>query len=262
MNILKHELKQNLGKTIIWIMAILAVTLMYLSIFSELSGNYNEMIQNFPEAFKKTLGITSEDLSTFPALYAVILNIIILVGSVQAMNLGVGIISKEVRDKTADFLLAKPVKRQTILTQKMLAGLVILIITNIFFLVGTHFMIQFFIDEAFGFNTFLISSLALFLTQLFFFALGYLLGSSLKKVKSVIAISLPVVFGFYVFGLLDTVIGVEKIKWLTPFKFFNLSQLTNGSGYETALLIYFFVLVSLFVAVGYYVYQKKDIHTL
>ena len=38
------------------------------------------------------------------------------------MNLGIGIISKEVRDKTADFLLTKPVSRVTILVAKMMAA--------------------------------------------------------------------------------------------------------------------------------------------
>lgn len=262
MNILIHELKQNLGKTIIWILGILAFTLLYMSIFSELTGNYNELVQNFPEAFKKTLGLTEEGLSTFPALYALVLNMIILVGSVQAMNLGTGIISKEVRNKTADFLFSKPVKRETVLTQKMLAGFIILIITNLSFLIGAQLLIKVFIEDSYAFNTFLTSSLTLFFIQLFFFALGYFMGAVLPKVKSVIAVSLPVVFGFYVFGLLDTVIGVEKIKWLTPFKFFNLGELTKGGQYSVSILVYLAILLAGFLTTTYIIYRKKDIHAI
>jgi ABC-2 type transport system permease protein len=104
--------------------------------------------------------------------------------------------------------------------------------------------------------------LTLFLAQSFFFSLGFLLGVVLPKVKSVIAVTLPTVFGFYIFGLLDTVVGEEKIKYMTPFKFFDLTDLASGGTYQAESLIYLWALVVLAVAGAYFIYQKKDIQTI
>jgi ABC-2 type transport system permease protein len=263
MNIFIHELKQNKVATIIWTAALLAIAALYISIYPSISNiDVSKVMKQFPEAFKKTFGMTEDSLSTFPALYSMILNFVILTGAIQAMNLGVNIISKEVRNKTADFLLSKPVKRFNVLTQKLLSATTLLVITNIVFLAMVWGLIQIFIDSHFKFEVFIKSSLTLFLVQVFFLSLGFLLGIVLPKIKSVIAISLPTVFGFYIFGLLDTVIGKEKIKYLTPFKFFDLNKLALGGTYQTGLLIYLGILVALFITGSYIVYQKKDIHTV
>jgi len=264
MNIFKHELKQNGTTTLMWIIALLAIAAMYISIYPSFSANLDisKVVKGFPEAFKKGFGITDKSLSTFPSLYGMVLNFVVLTGAVQAMNLGANIISKEVRKKTADFLLTKPVKRFNIVTQKLLSALTLLVVTNVVFLAVAWWLIQIFIDSPFQFAVFIRSSLTLFFVQLFFFSLGFLLGVALPKIRAVIAVSLPTVFGFYVFGLLDTVIGEEKIKYLTPFKFFDLNKLTTGGTYQTGTLIYLGLLLTLFVAGSYIIYQKKDIHTI
>lgn len=264
MNILRHELKQNLKTTAIWTVAILAVVGLYISIYPSLVGvvDFTSVLSNFPEAFKKSFGITDYTFSVFSGLYAMILNLVLLTGAIQAMNLGTSLNSKEISNQTADFLLSKPVSRRAILNQKLLAGLALLIATNIVILSCTWLIIQAVINEPFGFKVFIFSSLSLLLIQLFFLGLGFLIGAARTKIKSVIAISLPVVFGFYIFGLLDTIIGENKIKYLTPFKFFDLAKLTSGESYPLGMLVYLALLVALFVGLSYFIYQKKDIDSV
>jgi len=262
MNILKHELKQNRNTAIIWILAIMAVMALYISIFPSVGEEFLKITESFPNAFKKAFGISESGISTFPSLYAFSLSLAILIGAMQAMNLGVSIISKEVRYKTADFLLTKPVSRLNILIQKLLSGLVLLLVTNIVFLGGTWWLINVFVEDIPTFEIFITVSTTFLLIQLFFFTLGFLVGTALPKVKSVIAVSLPTVFGFYVFGMLDTVIGEEKIKYLTPFKFFDLESLASGSAYETSSLVFLGLLLVTFIVSSLYIYQRKDIHTV
>jgi ABC-2 type transport system permease protein len=138
----------------------------------------------------------------------------------------------------------------------------LLLLTDIVFLAVDWLLIQAIISDPFQFRTFVISSLSLVFIQVFFAALGFLLGSVLPRVKSVIAVTLPVVFGFYIIGLLDTVVGVNKIKFLTPFKFFDVNAITAGGGYEAATLIYLAVLTAIAVIASFTVYQRKDIHTI
>lgn len=264
MNVFLQEIKQNRNSTIVWVIALIAIAAMYISIFPSISANADiaNVTRNFPEAFKKTFGIPDDFLSAFPSLYALVLNLVLLTGAVQAMNLGTGIVSKEVRDKTAEFLLTKPVSRASVMRQKLLTVFTLVLITDLVFYAASWGLIQALIEDPFKFETFFISSMSLFFVQSFFLSFGFLLGSVLPKVKSVIAVSLPAVFGFYIIGMLDTLIGEEKIKFLTPFKLFNVNALTAGGGYELGMLVYLAVLMIGAVLTSFVVYQKKDIQTI
>lgn len=240
----------------------MVVMTLYISIFPSVGEEFLKITDSFPDAFKKAFSIPDGGISTFPSLYAFSLGITILIGAMQSMNLGVGIISKEVRNKTADFLLTKPVSRLRILVEKMLAGLLLLVVTNIVFVVGTWWLINIFVKDVPVIGTFLTVSVSFMLTQLFFFTLGFFVGIFLPKVKSVVAVTMPIVFGFYVFGMLDTVIGEEKIKYLTPFKFFDLENLAAGGSYETTILIFLVAMLAIFVGGSLCIYRRKDIHTV
>lgn len=262
MNIFKHELKQNISSTVIWTVSLLAIAALYISIFPSITEEMSSMFESFPPAFRRVFGIGDAGFSSFLSLYAMIFNIIVLVGAVQAMNLGTGIVSKEIKDKTADFLMTKPVSRVKILFQKLFSGISLLMLTNIIYLLFAWFLVNVFVEESFELQTFLTVSSVLFLVQAFFYVLGIFMGVVLPKIKSVIAISLPAVFGFYVFGFLDDVIGEDKIKYLTPFKLFKLEELGLGNSHEAGSLLYL-GLVSLALIIGaFYIFQKKDIHTV
>lgn len=263
MNVFIQELKQYRNSTIVWIIALIAVAALYISIFPSISqsAGVSDIYKNFPEAFKKTFGITENTLSAFSGLYALVLNLVLLTGAVQAMNLGTGITSKEVRERTADFLLTRPLSRVSVMRQKLLTVFLLILVTDLLFMAADWALIQALIDDPFQFRTFLTSTSSLFLVQVFFVSFGFLLGSVLPRIKSVIAVSLPAVFGFYIVGLFDTLVG-EKIKYMTPFKFFDVNMLTAGGGYEPGILIYLAVLSIAALIASFVVYKKKDIPTI
>lgn len=263
MNIFRQEIRQNRSSTMIWTAALIAIAALYISIFPSITGNtaVSDIYQNFPEAFRKAFNITADTLNAFSGLYALVLNLILLSGAVQAMNLGTGIVSKEVRLKTADFLLTRPVSRGSILRQKLLTVVTLLLLTDLVFFAADWLLIKAIISDPFRFRTFVVSSLSLVFIQAFFAAFGFLLGAVLPRVKSVIAVTLPAVFGFYIIGLFDTVIGVGKVKYLTPFRFFDINAITAGGGYETVTLLYLAALTTGAVIAGFIIYQRKDIHT-
>ncbi|MFA5881807.1 MAG: ABC transporter permease subunit, partial [Eubacteriales bacterium] len=55
---------------------------------------------------------------------------LVVMATIHAAMLGANIIAKEERDKTAEFLLAKPVSRNEIITVKLGAGLTNILIFN------------------------------------------------------------------------------------------------------------------------------------
>ena len=140
MNILKHEMKLYRNTTIIWTVSLVLVMVFFTSIFPSFQDSaeaMNKIMEAFPEALKQALGLSTMDLSSALGFLGFMFAYIVLVGAIQAMNLGLSILSNEQRDKTADFLLAKPVKRINVVHAKFIASLINIIVTNIVFAIAS-----------------------------------------------------------------------------------------------------------------------------
>jgi ABC-2 type transport system permease protein len=196
---------------------------------------------------------------TIFGFYTYLFTFIPLAGTVQAMNIGVGIISKENSGKTADFLLSKPITRQKVLASKLLAALTTLIITNLIFICVSFITASAVSTDTFSGKIFVLISSTLFLVQLVFLALGILFSVILPKVKSVIAISLPTVFTFFIIGTLGSILGNENVRYISPFKFFDFNYIINNGRYEARFLLLEAIFIILSITASFVIYTKKDI---
>ncbi|MDN4075082.1 ABC transporter permease subunit [Fictibacillus terranigra] len=114
MNIFLHELKVNRKSMLIWAFALAAVTVLFFSIYPSVEKDGDQFIkvlQNYPEGVLKALGVQISTITSLLGFYSYFFLYVMLCGAIQAMNLGTGILSKEVSGKTAEFILTKPVTR-------------------------------------------------------------------------------------------------------------------------------------------------------
>lgn len=260
-----HELKQYRKSTIVWCVCLILGAALYLSIYPSVAKEFTQVkqvIQNFPEALKKTFDISVASYASISGFYKLILNIIILAGAIQAMNIGTGIVSKEERDNTAEFLVAKPVSRSKILTSKLTAALTLLVLTNVVYIAAVPVVSNYIAGATIKFKTYLLMTLTLFFVQLFFLALGFFVSVAAPKIRSVLSVSLSTVFVFYIIGILDTVLGKNRVRYFTPFKFYDLDYVIRHSSYEVRFVILEIAVVIAAVAASYYLYAKRDIKTL
>lgn len=261
MNIFLHELKTYRKSIIIWALSMAALAVMYIFIFNNVGEDIVNMLNSLPETAKKALSIFTDSLSTLEGFYSFVFVYVILCGAIQAMNLGVSIVSKEIRDKTADFLMTKPVSRKTVLTAKMLAALITLILTNILYLAVTLPM-TLTVKSDFNMKVFLMISATLFFVQLIFASIGIIVAVLVGKIKSVISVSLSTVFGFFIVGMLGSIIGDKAVRYITPFKYFDLEYIVKNAAYETSFVVVAVIFVISAIAASYFVYIKKDIHAV
>ena len=265
MNIFLHELKAYRKSTIIWTCSLAALAVMYIFIFAALGndiGKFQEFIGRLPDVARKALSIFAESLSTLQGFYALVFVYVVLCGAIQAMNLGTSIISKEVRDKTADFLLSKPVSRVKIVTCKLLAAVTSLVITNILYILITSFVAMNIKSESFNLKVLLMISGTLFFVQLIFMSLGFIVSVIVPKIKSVISVSLVTVFGFFIAGMIGSIIGEKAVRYITPFKYFDLEYIIKNASYETPFIVLSIVIVAAAISASYFIYSKKDIHAV
>ena len=265
MNMFLHELEAYRKSTIIWTFALVALVILFLSMFPSISREaeeFKKLLEGFPEGLRMALGLSVENIGSILGFYSYIFLYISLVGAIQAMNLGTSIVSKEVREKTADFLLTKPVTRTKIMTSKLLAALTSLVITNVFYLVAATMMASLVETKEYSVKIFLLLSLTLFFLQLIFLALGIIVSVVVPKIKSVLPISLSTVFAFFIIGALASTTGDDALRYLSPFKYFDFGYIVQNSGYESSFMIVAIGFIAIAIIASYVIYSKRDIHAV
>ncbi len=265
MNILLHELKAYRKSTIIWTISLIMVAALFMSFFPSFTKDteeFRKLLEGYPAALREALGINMDTFFSILGFYCYGLSFVTLCGAIQAMNLGTSIISKEVREKTADFLLTKPVTRAAVLTNKLLAALVSIIITNIFYIAAATLLAYQVAAEDFNVTIFILLSLTVLFTQLIFLALGIIVSVIVQRIKSVLTASLATVFAFYFLGIFSSTSGDEAKRYLSPFKFFDTAYIMERSNYEASFLITGAGFIIFAIGISYFIYAKKDIHTV
>lgn len=262
MNIYLRELKASRKSTIIWILSLSGITIAFLLLYPGFTKDVEVMkkvLGNIPIAYRNALGISLDNFFTIFGFYTYLFTFVLLAGAVQAMNLGTGIISKEEAGKTADFLLSKPVTRRRVLAEKLLASLTLLAITNIFYTVASLVAAQTVSEDSFSTKTFILISLTLFLVQLMFWVLGALFSVVIPKIKSVITVTLPAVFVFFIIGMLGAILGNDNVRYITPFKFYDYLYIINHNSYENKFLIIETVFIVIAITTSFIIYLRKDV---
>lgn len=264
MNMYLHELRSYRKSTIIWTCSLVGLAVFFLSMFPAFSRDaeeFSRLIQSYPEQVRKAFGIGS-NITSFFGFYSYAFFYIVLCGAIQAMNLGISIISKEVRQKTADFLLTKPVTRKQIVTSKLLAVLTSLVFTNIVYIISAGVMSSIVKTQEFSMKIFILISITMFFVQLIFVAMGVAISVVVPKIRSVIGVSLGVVFGFFIINMFGSIIGDKALRYITPFKYFDTVYIIKNSSYEMQFLVIGIIFVIIATLASYIIYMKKDIHAV
>jgi ABC-2 type transport system permease protein len=245
-------------------MCALAVT--FLSIYQSIAGDaaeFKDLLSNYPATVREMMGINLDYITSIIGFYSMIFSFILLCGTIQAMNLGVSILSKESRERTADFLLVKPVSRTAIVSVKLGAAFTTVVITNIIFISLSTLMANLAKTENFNEKLFFMINLTMFFVQIIFIAIGMVVSVFFKKIKNVLPISLGFVFGFYMIGALLVTDSSDKVeRILSPFKYFDITYIIQNGNYEPLYLMIGAAIVVVCIAVSYIIYDKKDIHAV
>jgi ABC-2 type transport system permease protein len=265
MNMFWHELRAYRKSTITWTITMVALAAMMFSMyptFAKDAGQFKAMLEGMPDTVLKAMGLDMDTITSLLGFYAYTFAYIALCGAIQAMNLGTSIVSKEVREKTADFLLTKPVTRSQIITSKLSAAVVSLILTNVIYLAGAFLMASVVRIDEYSFMNFFLISISLLFVQLMFLALGFVISVLARKIKSVLPISLGTVFAFFFIGVFGATTGDQTVRYFTPFKYVDVASIAKGGGYETPFVIIAILFIAAAIVSSYVVYVKKDIHAV
>lgn len=265
MNMYLHELKSLRKSAIIWTCSMIAVAALYLSLYPGIAkdaAGFKDLLSGYPASVRALFGVSLDTVTSLLGFYSMIMTFVVLCGAIQAMNLGVSILSKETRERTADFLLVKPVSRSAVVSAKILAGLTMLLCTDILYYAAACALAAVVKQSAYSGKVFFLMSLTLLFIQLIFFTLGMAVSVFFVRIRSVLSISLGTVFGFYFIGAMVVTDKKDIVRYFMPFQYFDNNYILTNKQYEAPYLIISAGIVIVCIAVTYFIYLKKDIHAV
>ena len=218
MTIVKHELKQGKISFLIWTAAIAMLLAVCVFLFPEMKGEMDGISDVFASmgSFTAAFGMDRLNFGTLVGFYAIECgNVLGLGGAFYAALCAVGILSKEEKERTAEFLLTHPVSRVKIITEKLIAVLIQIPVLNlIIYVISIGSMVI--IGEEIPWKEINLLHLAYYLLQIEL--AGICFGISAFLCKGSTGVGLGIAVMMYFMNLIANIAEVaEFLKYITPF---------------------------------------------
>ncbi len=262
MNILKFEIKRNIKATYIWIIAVLAVSIMYLSIgpmFTEDSEALMGALESFGPEVREAIGIDIDTFFSPVGFYAYVGGFITLALCVQAMIYGIKAFVTEKNQKSVDFLYTKPGSRSNLFLQKVLSNVVLLAFTQVIVITVLYGAADLFNKPDYDHGLMFLMMFAIVPMQYLFLGLGVLIGVTVPKLKNVVAVALFVNMAMYILNMLSAMFENKLITTVSFFSYYNLSDILAEGGYAFSSILVTIILLVLMFGGSYLIINKRDL---
>ena len=261
MTLIKHELRRGKTSFFIWTSSIGFLLATCIFLFPEMKGQmegFNDMFASMG-SFTEAFGMDRLNFGTLTGFYAVECgNVLGLGGAFFASLCAVGILSKEEKEKTAEFLLTHPVSRKRIITEKLIAVLIQITAMNIIIYALAVGSISA-IGEEIPLKEISLLHLAYYLLQLELACICF--GISAFLHKGSVGVGLGAAVMMYFLNLIANIADVaEFLKYITPFGYCEGADIISKGSLDLTLIIIGTVIGIIGIIIAFLKYTKKDIH--
>lgn len=261
MTLVRHELRQGKISFIIWTAAIGLLLAVCVFLFPEMKGQMSGISNVFASmgAFTAAFGMDILNFGTLIGFYAIECgNVLGLGGAFYASLCAVSILSKEEKDRTAEFLLTHPVSRARIITGKLTAVFVQIAAMNLIIYVISVASIAA-IGEEIPWKELNLLHLAYFLLQIEL--AGICFGISAYMRKGSVGVGLGIAAVMYFLNLVANIAeAAEFLKYITPFGYCEGADIVTNGCLNGAMVAAGLAFGAAGVAAAYLNYCRKDIH--
>ena len=261
MTLLKHELKQGFKTLAIWTASIGFLIAICLFLFPEMKGEMDNVSDMFSSmgSFTAAFGMDRLNFGTLIGFYAVECgNILGLGGAFFASLIAVSALAKEEKERTAEFLLSHPVSRVSVISSKLAALVVQIVVMNvvIFALYAACIAI---IGEEPTWKEICLLHLAYFLLQLELAGICFGLSAFLRRGS--LGIGLGIAAMMYFLNIIANISEkAEFLKFITPFGYAEGADIVSNDSLDGKLVLIGMAFALIGVAAAYFWYSRKDIH--
>jgi ABC-2 type transport system permease protein len=266
-NLFTKEMRRNALGLMLWmtvIILLISVTMAVYPTFLENQSKIIAMMSLVPKGALQFKGISNfNDLLSVLGYYTANNVIYMMVlGSIFSIVLSSNILLKEEYDKTAEYLLTRPLTRAEIFFSKLAVIFLHVFLLNMVASLTGLICMELVKNGPFSIKAFLILSLYTLLLNILFGTIGLFLSTLVKRPKPITTFSIGLVLVLYfVFTLSKITDGAEKIGYLSPFKYVNMDAINPAYNLDLWHLLYFAGISVLLVGLSYRLYTRKDIYT-
>ncbi len=257
------ELKENLRNLLIWISAMLGMITIGAAeypIVIEAGEEIMALFESLPPVLAIVFGAETIPVHTPVGYYIMMYFWYCIIAFTHAAVLGATIISKEERNRTAEFTFTRPFPRKYIVTSKIIAAVVNVAIITVVTFIGNIVLLAPQMEGKGILGEIVITLLSMFFIQILFLFTGLLSSAVFSSYKKALSFSaLFVVFAYTLRVVIQAVGNIDYLNVLTPFMYFNGPGLVeNGIS-----IFYLFLTIVISSISGYLTYAKyktRDLH--
>ena len=260
MTILRHELKQNRTSFWIWTAVISFMIGVCVFIYPEMKGEMESISDVFADmgSFSAAFGMDQINFGTLLGYYSIECgNVLGMGGAFFAAICGAGILAKEEKEHTAEFLLTHPVSRRRVITEKLISVILQIVVLNVIvFAVVIAGMLA--IGETIPWEEMLLLHVAFLLLQMEL--AGICFGVSAFLRRGSVGVGLGVAVTMYFLNLIANITeSAEFLKYITPFGYANGTDIVTDVTLDARLILIGMLYGVVGIAVAYWKYSQKDI---
>lgn len=260
MTILRHELKQNRTSFWIWTIVISFMIGVCVFIYPDMKGEMESISDVFADmgSFTTAFGMDQINFGTLLGYYAIECgNVLGLGGAFFAAICGAGILAKEEKEHTAEFLLTHPISRKKVITQKLISVLLQVVVLNlIVFAVVIAGMLA--IGETIPWEEMCLLHVAFLLLQIELAGICFGISAFLRRGS--IGVGLGVAVVMYFLNLISNITeSAEFLKYITPFGYANGAEIVTEVVLDVKLILIGAVYAIVGIMAAYWKYTQKDI---
>ena len=261
MTLIKHELRQSRTSFFVWTASLGFLLATCIFLFPEMKGQMESVNDMFSSmgSFTEAFGMDRLNFGTLTGFYAVECgNVLGLGGAFFASLCAVGVLSKEEKDKTAEFLLTHPVSRKMIVTEKLIAVLVQITVMNILIYALAIGSIAA-VGEAIPWKEISLMHIAYYLLQLELACICFGISAFIRKGSAGIGLGIATIM--YFLNLIANIADVaEFLKYITPFGYCEGADIVSNGSLDITLVAIGLAIGIIGIIIAYLKYTKKDIH--
>ena len=260
MTLIKHELKQSWKSLAIWTLSIGFFVVICVLMYPEMEGEMEDVSEMFSSmgAFTAAFGMDKLNFGTLIGFYAIECgNILGIGGAFFAAILGVTALAKEEKERTAEFLLSHPISRKRIITEKLIAVFLQIILMNVLvFLMSIASVVC--IDEEILWKELCLLHLAYFLVQVVLAGICFGISAFIRGNGIGAGIGLATMM-YFINIVANITESAKDLKYLTPFGFAEGADIIANVDLDWKMVGINICFAAVGIMAAYWKYTRKDI---
>lgn len=261
MTLVKHELRQGKASFWIWTASIGSLLAICIFLFPEMKGQMEGVSDVFASmgSFTAAFGMDRLSFGTLIGFYAIECgNVLGLGGAFFAALCAAGMLTKEEKDKTAEYLLTHPVSRVRVITEKLAAvALQITAMNALVYALAVGSIAA--VGEEIPWKEISLMHLAYYLLQLELAGICFGISAFLRKGS--VGVGLGIAIMMYFLNLIANIADVASfLKYITPFGYCEGADIVSNGSLDMGMVAVGAAMGAVGILAAYIKYTKKDIH--